>query len=70
MNDISEPKKRQCRKELLERLGIPKHRITPSLSNGEVLRIVSEEYTRTSKLFAQAMGQGDAAAVGIALENT
>jgi len=54
-----------CRIALLERLGIPKDLISPSLSNVEVLRIVSEEYTSTSKLFALTMGHADAVALGL-----
>jgi len=52
---------------LLERMGIPQALISPSLSNEEVLRIVSIEYTRTAKVFALAMGHADAAALGIYL---
>jgi len=59
-----------CRIAFLERIGIPKDVISPSLSNVEVLRIVSEEYTRTAKLFALTMGHADAVALGVYCDNS
>jgi len=46
----------------LKHLGVPSGVISPTLLDGEVLRIISEQYTRASKYFALAMGYADAAA--------
>lgn len=63
-------KENHCRIAILERLGIPRDVIPLSLSNVEVLRIVSEKYTRTAKLFAVAMGHADAVALGLYCDNS
>jgi len=59
-----------CRNTLRERLAIPKDVILPSLSKEQVLQIVSEEYTRTAKLFAMNMGHADAAALQLYINNS
>jgi len=65
LRDGRENEREDCRKiALLERVGIPKALLSPLLTNEEVLRLVSVEYTRTARVFALAMGHADAAAVG------
>lgn len=57
---------RRKRQVVLKQLGIPKEFVQKEelMSNETVLKLVSEKYTGSAKLFARVMGMGDAAAVG------
>jgi len=61
--DVSDKEKKHSRMQCLERLGIPNTKLSPYLSNEEVIRIVAEKHTSASKLFALTMGHADAAAL-------